>query len=172
MEAFAPLTTFASETQASVSKITGSQEELQKAITENGFVANTDNIVEGLKPLIKTAALNNLGIHSRDISKLVENGLLERVRQGYYRIVETTENDSESKLISAIFPDGIICMDSALFYYGYSDRTPLAWDIAVDRNTSKSRFNIDYPYVKPHYIESTMPFSLNANSHLFTSYLT
>ncbi len=37
-------------------------------------------------------------------------------------------------------------MTTALFYYGYSDRTPLTWDIAVDRNTSKARFNIDYPY--------------------------
>ncbi len=43
-------------------------------------------------------------------------------------------------------------MYTALFYYGYSDRTPLSWDIAIDRNTSKSRFKIDYPYVQPYYM--------------------
>jgi len=44
-------------------------------------------------------------------------------------------------------------MHSALFNYQYSDRTPLDWDIAIDRDTSKSRFKLDYPYVKPYYME-------------------
>ena len=59
------------------------------------------------------------------------------------------------KKVILVFCGGviIICMISALFYYGYSDRTPINWDIAIDRNVSKARFNIDYPYVKPYYIE-------------------
>lgn len=54
-----------------------------------------------------------------------------------------------------MFPDGVICMHTALFYYRYSDRIPLDWDIAIDRDTSKSRFKIDCPYVKPYYMEKT-----------------
>lgn len=103
--------------------------------------------------LIKTSQMNELGLYSRGITELISEGYLERVRQGYYRLLQQTENDSEAKLIAQLYPDGIICMTSALFYYGYSDRTPLTWDIAIDRNTSKSRFNIDYPYVNPFYIE-------------------
>ena len=32
------------------------------------------------------------------------------------------------------------------------ERTPSAWCLAVDKHSTKSRFNIDYPSVKPHYI--------------------
>lgn len=110
--------------------------------------------VAATKPIIRTSELNDIGLASRDIAELVNNGKLERIKQGYYRLAEI-ENDSDARLISELYPDGVICMTTALFYYGYSDRTPLAWDIAVDRNTSKSRFNIDYPYVKPYYIDKT-----------------
>lgn len=103
--------------------------------------------------LIRTSELNGLSVYSKEISELVKGGYIERVKQGYYRIVEHTEDHSEAKLISQLYPDGIICMVSALFYYGYTDRTPINWDIAIDRNTSKARFNIDYPYVKPYYID-------------------
>jgi hypothetical protein len=44
-------------------------------------------------------------------------------------------------------------MDTALFYHGYSDRTPLAWHIAVSKDSGKSRFKIDYPFVRPYYVE-------------------
>lgn len=107
----------------------------------------------GLEPLIRTAELNKIGLMSREIARLVEAGKLERIKQGYYRLVEGSEDDSEAKLIARLYPDGVICMTTALFYYGYSDRTPLTWDIAIDRNTSKARFHIDYPYVKPYYMD-------------------
>jgi predicted transcriptional regulator of viral defense system len=114
----------------------------------NRIIDNLSN-----QELIRTSELNGLSIYSKEISELVESGYIERVKQGYYRIVEHTEDHSEAKLISQLYPDGIICMVSALFYYGYTDRTPINWDIAIDRNTSKARFNIDYPYVKPYYID-------------------
>ena len=114
----------------------------------NRIIGNLSN-----QELIRTSELNQLSIYSKEISELVDLGYIERVKQGYYRIVEHTEEHSEAKLISQLYPDGIICMVSALFYYGYSDRTPINWDIAIDRNVSKARFNIDYPYVKPYYID-------------------
>lgn len=105
--------------------------------------------------LIKTAQLKELKIYYKDIITLINNGCLEKIKQGYYRLLSaSTEEPSEAQTIKALYPDGVLCMYTALFYYGYSDRTPLNWDIAVDRNTSKARFNIDYPYVKPYYMES------------------
>lgn len=105
--------------------------------------------------LIKTAQLKELKIHYKDIIFLIDNGYLEKIKQGYYRLLRPSEEEpTEAQTIKALYPDGVLCMYTALFHYGYSDRTPLNWDIAVDRNTSKSRFNIDYPYVKPYYMES------------------
>ena len=119
----------------------------------NKIVEALSPLTNGLQSLIKTADLNKMGIYSKEIGELLNSGYIERVKQGYYRLVEHTENDSDAKLISELYPDGIICMTTALFYYGYSDRTPLTWDIAIDRNVSRARFNIDYPYVKPYYID-------------------
>ena len=44
-------------------------------------------------------------------------------------------------------------MESALFAYGYLDEKPYGWRLAVDKNTSKSRFKMDYPKVIPYYTE-------------------
>ena len=103
--------------------------------------------------LFKRSELQELKLYQKDINELVERGYLDKVRQGWYRVAAQDVEQSEASLIAAMFPDGIICMYSALFYYQYSDRTPLDWDIAIDRDTSKSRFKIDYPYVKPYYME-------------------
>ncbi len=128
-------------------------EKIQKSVnTTKNFTVGLETYVAAVKPIIRTVELNNIGLMSREIAELVNTGKLERIKQGYYRLAES-ENDSDAKLISELYPDGVLCMITALFYYGYSDRTPLTWDIAVDRNTSKSRFNIDYPYVKPYYMD-------------------
>lgn len=130
-------------------------EEMQKTVNfTNNLTAGLETYIAAVKPIIRTAELNNIGLLSREIAELVNIGKLERIKQGYYRLAES-ENDSDAKLISELYPDGVLCMTTALFYYGYSDRTPLTWDIAVDRNTSKARFNLDYPYVKPYYIDKS-----------------
>lgn len=103
--------------------------------------------------LIKRSELTDLRLYQKDINELVDQGYLEKVRQGWYQVVEDDNGKSEAVLIAALFPDGVICMYTALFYYQYSNRTPLDWDIAIDRNTSKSRFKLEYPYVKPYYME-------------------
>lgn len=112
-------------------------------------------IFENNDGFMKTAELSSENIYYNDIQKLIKEGYIEKVRQGYY--MWTFEKDfSEARIISKLFPDGILCMDTALFYYRYSDRTPLQWDIAVSKDSSKSRFNIDYPFVKPYYVEPTI----------------
>ena len=120
-------------------------------ITKN-ITSVLEAYVAAVNPIIRTVDLNNIGLMSREIAELVNAGKLERIKQGYYQLTDT-ENDNDAKLISELYSDGVICMTTALFYYGYCDRTPLTWDIAVDRNTSKARFNIDYPYVKPYYMD-------------------
>lgn len=154
IDALSPLTKQAEELRKSVEPMTTAVSEMQKplkAISE--IVPKAENIGKSLQQLIRTCELNNLGIYSKEIAEMMDSGYIERVKQGYYRVVEHTGNDSDAKLIGQLYPDGIICMSSALFYYGYSDRTPLAWDIAIDRNASKARFHIDYPYVKPYFVD-------------------
>lgn len=87
--------------------------------------------------------------------KLIQHGYIEKVRTGYYQWIDP-EDFSEVGTVKRLFPDAIFCMDTALLYYGYSDRTPLEWHLAVSKDSGKSRFKIDYPHVKAYYLEPTL----------------
>ena len=103
--------------------------------------------------VFRTSDLKALGYNTYAIRKLVNEQIIERVKSGYYRLSESSQILSEAAQVAQLFPDGVLCMYSALFYYRYSDRTPLEWNVAVDRDTSKSRFNLDYPFVQPYYMK-------------------
>lgn len=99
------------------------------------------SIIKNNGGIAKTAQLNEVGIQNSEIKKMCESGKLERVKHGYYQVADKTEI-SEEKMIAAFLEEGIVCMESALFYYGYSDKTPLVWTIAVPRNISRAKAKI------------------------------
>ena len=104
--------------------------------------------------VFRTSDLATIGYNTYAIRKIVETQVIERIKQGYYRLCKENEPISEAAQVSQLFPDGVLCMYTALFYYRYSDRTPMEWNIAVDRDTSKSRFKLHYPFVQPYYIKN------------------
>lgn len=106
--------------------------------------------------VFRTSDLTALGYNTYAIRKLVNEHVIERIKPRYYRLCEAAEELSEAAQIAQLFPDGVLCMYTALFYYRYSDRTPLEWNIAVDRDTSKSRFKLDYPFVQPYYMKKEL----------------
>lgn len=107
-------------------------------IDENGGIA-------------KKEQLASLGIDYRRILDMVENKDIIRIKNGYYTY--GIERFSEEALVAKLFPDCVLCMESALFAYGYISRKPYGFHIAVDKNTSKSRFKLEYPKVIPYYAE-------------------
>ena len=102
--------------------------------------------------MMRTKELEQEKIRYRNVQQLIEAGYVEKVRYGYYQWVNP-DDFSEAGTVTRLFPDAIFCMDTALRYYGYSDRTPGDWHLAVSKDSGKSRFNIDYPFVKPYYVE-------------------
>ena len=102
--------------------------------------------------MIRTGELNREKIYYADIQWLIGGGYIEKVRTGYYQWIKNTD-PSELNTVVRLFPDGILCMDTALRYYGYSDRTPAEWHIAVSKDSNKTRFHIEYPFVKPYFVE-------------------
>lgn len=101
--------------------------------------------------IIKKEQISALGIDYRWVLRFVESGELIRIKNGYY--TDRIDRFTEEELIAKLFPDGILCMESALFAYGYITEKPYGWRLAVDKNTSKSRFHMDYPKVIPYYTE-------------------
>ena len=99
-----------------------------------------------------TAQLNAEKLYYRDIQRMLDEGMIEKIKRGYYHWIEDYDN-SEIVIINSLFPDAVLCMETALFYYKYSDRTPAEWNIAIDKNTSRKRIKIDYPFVKAYRVE-------------------
>ena len=110
------------------------------------------SIFEQYGGMMRTSQLAENKVFYSQREKLIEEGYIEKVRRGYYQWINP-EDFSEVMTITRLFPDAILCMDTALRYYGYSDRTPGEWHLAVSKDSRKSRFQIDYPFVKPYYME-------------------
>ena len=102
--------------------------------------------------MMRTTQLAEEKIFYPQREKLIADGYVEKIRRGYYQWIDP-DDFSEVRTVIHLFPDAILCMDTALRYYGYSDRTPGDWHLAVSKDSGKSRFKIDYPFVKPYYVE-------------------
>ncbi|NCA97991.1 MAG: hypothetical protein EOM08_04035 [Clostridia bacterium] len=105
--------------------------------------------------MLRTSELSRARIYYKDIQLLIEQGVIEKIRTGYYQWMDQ-DNLSEIIVLQRLFPDAILCLESALHYYGYSDRIPLRWTLAVSKDSPKSRFKIDFPFVKTYYVEPSL----------------
>lgn len=112
----------------------------KQVIIEKGGIAKTSDFVAA-------------GIPAVDIVNLCNTGFLERIRHGYYQLADW-DTSSEEQLIAALIPKAIICVESALFHYGYSDFAPRKWSIAVPRSMSRTKLDIDALALQTYYVQS------------------
>lgn len=110
------------------------------------------NVFKNIGSIVKTADFKAAGLSNYDVAKLCKDGIIERIRNGIYRLPENY-GISEEQLISMLLPHGIVCVESALFFYGYSDFTPREWSIAVPRTFRNQISNMHEVPVKAYYIQ-------------------
>ena len=103
--------------------------------------------------IAKAADFVAAGIPAVDIVNLCNTGYLERIRHGYYQLAEA-DTSSEEQLLAVLIPKGIVCVESALFHYGYSDFAPRKWSIAVPRSMSRTKLDIDALTLQTYYVQS------------------
>lgn len=113
---------------------------LKQVIIEKGGIAKTSDFVAA-------------GIPAVDVVNLCNTGYLERIRHGYYQLADW-DTSSEEQLIATLIPKAIICVESALFHYGYSDFAPRKWSIAVPRSMSRTKLDIDVLALQTYYVQS------------------
>ena len=111
-------------------------------VVDNGGIAKTSDFVAQ-------------GIDAKEIIKLCNEGYLTRVRQGYYRLTSNSYT-SEEQMIKTLIPEGIVCVESALFHYGYSDFPPRKWSIAVPRTISRKKLDIDGIPIQTYYVQKSL----------------
>ena len=118
------------------------QKQVKEVIVNNGGIAKSADFVAA-------------GIRAADVVNLCNAGILSRVRHGYYEITEKSEV-SEEQLLATLVPKGIVCVESALFHYGYSDFAPRKWSIAVPRSMSRTKLNVDVLALQPYYVQAEL----------------
>ncbi len=100
------------------------------------------NIIENNNGIAKTADFVAEELSNYDVANLCKEVCIERVRHSYYRLAEQ-ENMKEEQMLASLLPESIVCVESALFYFGYSDFAPRRWSIAVPRTFSRTKLRID-----------------------------
>ena len=99
----------------------------------------------------KSADFVAAGIRAVDVVNLCNAGYLDRIRHGYYQLAEA-DTTSEEQLLATLIPKGIVCVESALFHYGYSDFAPRKWSIAVPRSMSRTKLDVDALVLRPYFV--------------------
>lgn len=115
------------------------KELIQRVIENNGGIAKTSDFAKK-------------GIKKYEVAALCKKGVIKRIRRGFYQLPGSDET-TEEQLIYKLLPQGIICVESALFHYGYSDFSPREWSIAVPRTASRAVKNIEEFPMKAYYVQ-------------------
>ena len=113
------------------------------------------NIIENNGGIAKTANFVAEGLTNYEVAHLCKKGYLERVKHGYYQLAGQ-ENIKEEQVLASLLPESIVCVESALFYYGYSDFAPRQWSIAVPRTFSRTRLHIDSLATKVYFVQPAL----------------
>ena len=102
--------------------------------------------------IAKTSDFVLVGIKNYEVASLCKEGIRERIRRGFYQLPENSMVTDE-QLIKELLPNGIICVESALFHYGYSYFSPRKWSIAVPRTASRTVKRVQEIPLKPYFIQ-------------------
>lgn len=124
---------------------------------------NSDKIVQRFidsHGYLKSADLQKYGIHTSHIKQLVEDGRIDRIKRGLYRLppdelVQDPQFTFEYFDVAAAVPNGVFCLSTALYYHGLTTTNPSVLDIAIlptQRNTQLFNVTIRfYRFQKPYF---------------------
>ncbi len=105
--------------------------------------------------IAKSADFVAAGIRAVDVVSLCNAGYLDRVRHGYYQMAEQNEA-TEEQMLATLIPQGIVCVESALFHYGYSDFAPRKWSVAVPRTISRTKLDVDALPLQTYFVQQDL----------------
>ena len=117
--------------------------------------AAVKTVIDEKGGIAKSADFVAAGIRAVDVVSLCNAGYLDRVRHGYYQMAEQNVA-SEEQMLATLIPQGVVCVESALFYYGYSDFAPRKWSIAVPRSVSRAKLDVDALPVQTYFVQQDL----------------
>jgi predicted transcriptional regulator of viral defense system len=116
----------------------GRYDDVKRIFESHGGIARTEDMLRER-------------VHTSYIANLLSAGHISRIKRGVYEWLDDGPKD-DLEIIGRLIPESILCMESALHYYGYTDRTPGVWHIAVSKNINKKKVRLAYPPIKVHFV--------------------
>lgn len=96
------------------------------------------------KGTLKTSEAIRLGIHPRDLYAMKEQGIVDPVSRGLYRLSSMEPLSSpDLATVTLKIPQGVISLISALAFHGITTQIPHRVDVALKRGSEKPR--LSYP---------------------------
>lgn len=96
------------------------------------------------RPILQTADVARLGLHTQVLTRLVAEGAIERVGRGRYRPAGAELTEHYGLALTAVaVPRGVVCLLSALVFHGIGTQSPSEVWVAVDRRARAPR--VDWP---------------------------
>jgi len=97
--------------------------------------------------VVRSADLQEVGLPREYLSRLKDQGLLERVGHGLYRLPESDLGRHDSLVeVSKLVPNGVVALLSALNFHDFTTQNPFEVWLAVDGRAWKPK--IDYPPIR------------------------
>lgn len=81
------------------------------------------------KGIITTKEVENTGVNNKILTRMIEKNIIERVTNGVYIDINSIEDTYFTS--QAICKKGIFSNDTALYFHGLSDRTPIKYTLTI-----------------------------------------
>ena len=88
-------------------------------------------------PILKTGFLRERGLYSRALAELVQDGLIQKLKTGYYIWNTDAADISDVEAAAALVPFGIVCLQSAAVIHELITLNPLVVTIAIAANRTR-----------------------------------
>ncbi len=124
---------------------------------------NTDDVIKFFKQhnyYLKSSQLTKFKVHTSLVRDMLDEGLLEKVKRGLYRLPAETIPEHERFTFdyfdaAIAVPKGIFCLTTALYYHGLSTQRPSIFDMAIPRTQRTPKlFTVSvrfYRFQEPYY---------------------
>ena len=97
--------------------------------------------------MLRTQQAFDLGIHPRTLYRMRDEGILEQLSRGLYRLTGLPLVSNPDLIRVALkVPNGVVCLISALAFHDLTTQVPHVVHVALERGAEPTR--LDYPPLK------------------------
>lgn len=116
----------------------------------------TDTALSRLRnvgPIFRSAEATSAGVSWRDLYRLRDTGAIIELSRGLFQLADTIGiGHPDFVAVCARAPHGMVCLDSALSYWDFTDDIPSVVHLAVPYGSTRPA--IDYPPTRVHVFDA------------------